>query len=323
MTKKENALRVMAFDDTAFPGGLPRYTLCYRGACHEGYEGGGHDCPLGTRWFDIWGTGWQKEHKDVMGFPRVNPLAEIKALKNYVWPDPNDERICADIYKLRKEFIGGDAFLEGANSDTLWERTYMLVGMENMMCYCYEEPEYAKEILHRIMDFQLGIAKHYLKLGVEMAAFSDDLGSQHGLLIGKDTLYEFLVPEYKRLFELYKKHNVLINFHSCGHVEPILDMFIELGVNILNPVQATANNLVKVKEKADFKMSLLGGVSSDIVMKGPVSAIDAAVKNAIRVLGKNGGYFCWPDQDMPTPQEHWDAFYAAREKYAKYPFKDE
>lgn len=99
-----------------------------------------------------------------MGFPKVNPLSDVENLKTYRWPDPNDERICRKIYKMAEDFHERDTkFLTGSHRDTLWEKAYMLVGMENMMKYFYMEPEYAKEILHKIMDFQLGIAKHYEK----------------------------------------------------------------------------------------------------------------------------------------------------------------
>ena len=65
------------------------------------------------------------------------------------------------------------------------------------MCFLYTEPEAAREVFHRIMDFQLGIAKHYLKLGVEMAGMGDDLGTQAGLLFSPEILNDFLVPEYR------------------------------------------------------------------------------------------------------------------------------
>ena len=254
-----------------------------------------------------------------MGFPRINPLAMPENLKSYIWPDPNDDRICAKIYKTRESYDGSDVFIGGSHRDTLWEKSYMLVGMENMMEYLYTEPQYAKEILHNIMDFQLGIAKHYIKSGVEIVFMGDDLGTQKSLLIGKEKLYKFFVPEYRRLFDFYRQHGVLISFHSCGHVEPVIDMFMELGVNVLNPVQATANDIVKIRTATEGKMAINGAVSTEIILNGSVSDVEAAVKNAIKTLGKNGGYFCSPDQYMTFPKENIDVFYETVDKYGKYP----
>lgn len=316
ISKKENAIRIIKFDNPEYMmTGLPCYSLGYTGCDHEGYESGGHDCPVGTKWSDIWGTGWVKEHAEVMGFPKYNPLSDINSLKGYIFPDPDDERICGRIYEMKKGYKGGDCFLGGSHRDTLWEKSYMLAGMENMMTFLYDEPGYARELLHRIMDFQIGIANHYIKLGVETVFMSDDLGMQNSLLIGADLLYEFFVPEYRRLFELYKKHGVIINFHSCGHIEPVLDMFIDLGVDVLNPVQATANDLVKVRKITENKIALQGGISTDIIMKGPAGVIESEVERTIRLLGKNGGYFCGPDQGMPFPKEHIDALWRAAENF--------
>lgn len=71
-----------------------------------------------------------------MGFPKGNPLAETGALRGYRWPDPDDERICAPIHEAARAFDRPDEqFLHGSHRDTLWEKSYMLVGMENMMDY--------------------------------------------------------------------------------------------------------------------------------------------------------------------------------------------
>ena len=319
---RENALRIIRFDKPQrIVGGVPAYGLCYHGCNHEGYDGGGHDCPVGSRWRDIWQAEWHKEHEGVMGFPRGHPLAEIENLRRYEWPDPNDERICGPVHKKAKEFPGGDLFLTGSHRETLWEKAFVLVGMENLMVYFHTEPGFARDVLHRVMDFQLGIAAHYLKAGIEIAGFSDDMGTQRGPLLGPRIMTEFLVPEYKRLFELYKKHGVLINFHSCGCIEQVLPVFMELGVDILNPVQATANNLDKVRALTQGKMALQGGVSTATIIAGPPETIEREVRQRLWQLGRNGGYFCGPDQGMPWPKAHIEAVHEAVEKYGRYPLE--
>ncbi|MCL2351360.1 MAG: hypothetical protein FWC55_02390 [Firmicutes bacterium] len=303
--------------------GLPCHGVGYFGVNHQSFGDGledGHDRPAGSVWTDIWGTTWRKENDGLMGFHIGNPLADPKSLASYKWPDPDDERICGKIYEQAEAFDrDGGAFLCGANRDTLWEKAYMLVGMENMMEYFYSEPEYAGEILHRIMDFQLGIAGHYANAGIELAALGDDLGTQCGPLLGPEIFGEFLLPEYRRLFGFYKSRNILINFHSCGHIEPLLEDFIALGADVLNPVQATANDLRRVREITEGKMALAGGVSTGLIMEGPTERIRRTVKDTIYLLGRNGGYFCQPDQGMPFPRENIEAFYQAVEEYGRYP----
>jgi uroporphyrinogen decarboxylase len=114
---------------------------------------------------------------------------------------------------------------------------------------------------------------------------------------------------------------VLVNFHSCGHIEPVLDMFLELGVDILNPVQKTANDLAAVRRKTAGRMALQGGISSGLIAGGPIPAIREEVRRCIGLLGRDGGYFCGPDQGMPWPEENYQALADAVEEFGRYPLQ--
>ncbi len=321
MNAKENALRIIRFDrPERIVGGPPCHGLAYLGCNHEGYEGGGHHLPVGSKWTDIWGTVWHREHEGVMGFPRGNPLADlVGGLARFHWPSPDDERICGPLREQARAWNREESFLTGRHRDTLWEKGYMLVGMEELMCSFHTEPGAVRELFRGIMDFQLGMARHYLELGVEMVSMGDDLGTQSGLLLSPEILEEFLVPEYRRLFDLYRSRGVMIGFHSCGHVTPVLEMFMDLGVDVLNPIQATANDLAEVRRITRGRMALQGGVSSGLVMEGPTERIRAEARRCMRLLGSDGGYFCGPDQGMPYPQEHLDALKDEIGRFGRYP----
>jgi uroporphyrinogen decarboxylase len=142
---------------------------------------------------------------------------------------------------------------------------------------------------------------------------------QCGPLLGPKIVSAFFVPEYARLFRFYEERNILINFHSCGDVESLLDTFIQLGVDVLNPIQATANDLAKIRSRTQGRMALQGGVSSATVMDGPVERITAEVRERIWQLGQYGGYFCCQDQDMPFPPSHFAALQTAVKVYGEFP----
>jgi uroporphyrinogen decarboxylase len=241
------------------------------------------------------------------------------ALRPYRWPDPDDERIWSPIYEQAGGWDREQTFLFGSHRDTVWEKAYMLVGMEDLMCYFHTEPEAVRELFHRIMDFQLGIARHYVACRVEMVGMTDDLGTQRGLLLSPDTITEFLVPEYRRLIAVHKERGVLASFHSCGHIAPILAVFMDLGVDILNPVQASANDLDEVRRRTQGRMALQGGVSSGLIAAGPVSAIRETAIDLMWRLGRDGGYFCAADQGMPWPKEHYRALEETVAEYGRYP----
>ena len=324
MNPKENALRIIHFDHPEhIMTRIPQDLIAYHGCNHEGYSGGGHHLPVGSSWTDIWGTTWRREHPGVMGFPVGNPLSNlVEGLHAFRPPNPDDERLCSLIYQQAESWDPHATFLTGSHRDTLWEKSYMLVGMENMLCYFLSEPEAVRELFHRIMDFQLGIARHYLKIGVEMVQLGDDLGSQSRLLLSPRLIHEFLVPEYRRLCNLYREQGVLINFHSCGHITPLLETFIALGINILNPIQASANDLDEVRRITQGRMALQGGVRSATVVSGPQEAIRMETIERMYQLGRQGGYFCFPDQCMPWPEEHYQALEETVEELGRYPLPD-
>jgi uroporphyrinogen decarboxylase len=97
---------------------------------------------------------------------------------------------------------------------------------------------------------------------------------------------------------------------------------MDLGVDVLNPVQATANDLQFVRERTQGRMALQGGISSGLVVAGPVERIRNEVRQRIQQLGQHGGYFCCPDQGMPWPEEHIQALREAVEEYGTYPLQE-
>jgi uroporphyrinogen decarboxylase len=323
MDARENALRIIRFEGPErIVGGPPRADVSYFGVNHEPFGGvGGHDSPLGTRWTDIWGVGWRKELPGVMGYAVHHPLADLGALRSYRWPDPDDPRICGAIHEKAGRIERAGRFVSGSHRETLWERSYNLVGMDNLMVSFHLEPNAVRDVLHHVMDFQLGIARHYAEAGIEWAGLGDDLGTQRGLLFSPEILHEFFVPEYRRLVGFYKPRGVLIGFHSCGRIQSILEVFMDLGVDVLNPIQATANDLDEVRRVTAGRMALMGGVSSFLVRDGPVERIRRTARERMWQLGREGGYFCGPDQGLDFPDAHVEALEAAVAEYGAYPLQ--
>jgi uroporphyrinogen decarboxylase len=325
MNARQNALEIIRFGrPERIVCGLPSHGLGYLGVNHEGYVGGGHHLPVGSVWTDVWGTTWKRELDGVMGFPQAHPLADFPAaLRIYAWPDPDDERICGPIYEQAKGHDPAEAFLVGSHRETLWEKSYMLVGMETLMVAFHAEPNAVRELLHRIMDFDLAIARHYAAAGADAAGMGDDLGTQLGLLLSPAIIRGFLVPEYRRLFEFYRQRQAVITFHSCGNITCLAELFIDLGVNVLNPVQATANDLDELRRVTQGRMALAGGVRSDVIVAGPIPAIRREVARRLLQLGRHGGYFCDADQGMPWPADHIQAVHAAVQELGAYPLDEQ
>ena len=320
MNAIENFYEVVKFGRPEYiPWKTPDYGLRYHGSNHEDFEGHGHHSPVGTEWTDIWGTVWHKDLPDVMAFPKRFPLEDLETLDAYTFVDPDGEKYTGLIAELLEKHNPKEAILAGSHRDTLWERAYMLVGMETLMEYFYTEPDLVKRLFRKITDFHLRMAEHYVAAGCKIAYLSDDHGTQNSLLLGEKIIREFFLPEYERLFGYYKANGVLINFHSCGHIEPMLDIFMDLGVDILNPIQASANDLDAIRAKTQGRMAILGGVNSEVLMNGTADEIRDLTKLRMEQLGKNGGYICTPDQWMPFPKDAVEILEDTVQKYGRYP----
>ena len=147
VTEKQNALEIIRFGRPEWIAeGLKDYGLHYLGCDHEGYDGGGHHLPVGARWTDIRGTDWRRGREEVMGFPRGNPLADWRRPDRLPLARPGRRaHLRQDARPVRLSRRGGVPC--GVHSGTLWEKAYMLVGMEDLMCYFYTEPDAARELL--------------------------------------------------------------------------------------------------------------------------------------------------------------------------------
>lgn len=324
MTKKENARRILTFDQPErIVTGMPVHNMFYRGCNQESLDGTmGHDSPVGSRWRDVWGVVWEKRQPGIMGFPVEHPIDDVSKVDTYVWPDPEDPRICAQIDQMAHAKTDPDTFLCGNHRNLLLEEAEVLVGMEELMTWFFDEPEALRALFARYMDFQLAIARHYLSLGVEVITCSEDLGTQISTLVSPKMFDTFLAPEYDRLFSLYRAHGVLIEFHSCGHIEPFLERFIDLGIHILNPIQGTANNLETVRRVTQGRIALHGGVRSDILLEGSAEDIERETRACMRILGRDGGYFCDMDQVMDYKPESLQVMRDTIERYGRYPLID-
>jgi len=149
-------------------------------------------------------------------------------------------------------------------------------------------------------------------------SFSEDLGTQSSLIVGPEIMEEFLLPEYERLLRLYREKGVILSLHSCGHIEPILPLLMKLGIHVLNPIQATANNLDNIRAVTQGRMALHGGVRSDIVLDGPMERIVEETKHRLRQLGRSGGYFCTVDQHMDFPPAHVETLGRTVQEFGRY-----
>jgi uroporphyrinogen decarboxylase len=102
--------------------------------------------------------------------------------------------------------------------------------------------------------------------------------------------------------------------HTCGCIQDIVDDIIEIGVDILNPLQAGANDLSYVKSRAKGRLTLYGGIDSHTVATADPHTVTECARKMLSLLGDGGGYIAYADQDLPFPIENLEAIRAVVNK---------
>ncbi|MBM3187969.1 MAG: hypothetical protein FJZ90_04510 [Chloroflexi bacterium] len=271
-------------------------------------------------WTDAWGVGWRVTLREFVPFPKVNPLPTLERLEDYRFPNPDDltmgEGMRATLAHPDRERL----FITGQLYYLLFERAWALMGMEEFLTAFYTHPEEMHALLTRITDYNIRVFDRYLELGVDAIGFSEDLGSQKALMTSPATFREFFLPQYRRCFEHALAAGKVVRFHSCGCVQDIVPDLASIGVTLLNPVQARANDLARVKADAVAGgMALQGGIDSHLLTIGTPEAVRRETLRVLRILGPQGGYVLGPDQGMPWPEENYRAMLDVAETYGKYP----
>jgi len=163
---------------------------------------------------------------------------------------------------------------------------------------------------------------------VDVLAVYQDLGTQRGEMISPTMFERFMVPHYKRMFSWIHENTAWkILFHSCGSIHRLIPHMIEMGVDILNPVQVTASNMDPKLLKAEFGDRLVfwgGGADTQSVLPfGTPDEVRRQVRERISILGAGGGFVFAPTQDIQAdvPPQNLVAMYEAVAEYGQYPLE--
>ncbi len=255
------------------------------------------------------------------------PLKEAQAVEDierYDFPDPY-ARGRFDIAKKEIEKYGSDYFIIGDCELSIFELAWHLTGMEKYMIAMAMQEEWIEKLNDKVEYWTTHLALQQVKLGVDAVWFGEDLGSQTSTLISPDMWRQSFKPRYIRMFDLLKKENpdLILIMHSDGAVAPMLDDFIEIGVDVYNPVQPNVpgSDPKELKEKYGDSLSFFGGIDQqELLPGGDVDAICKEIRYRCEVLGENGGFLLAPAhiiQADVTPETVKVMIDAARE-FGKY-----
>lgn len=256
------------------------------------------------KYVDEWQIPWQKNktydfYFNEVGEPPLSAANDLADLKKYFFPDPADyidwEALMAKSLTIPED----KALVVDRHCAGLLEMGLRIRGYAEFYSDMAAEPEMAEYVLDKILENKMKYWEAILSMVSERAdvvAECDDLGSQQGLLISRDMYRSLIKPRQKKLFAFIKSKapNAKIFYHSCGAVSELIPDFIEVGIDILNPVQTTATGMVPEKIKKEFGRDITfwgGGINTQLTLpRGTPQQVCDEVKRAIDTLSKGGGY---------------------------------
>lgn len=228
----------------------------------------------------------------------LDNIETVEDIENYSFPDPyapgRFESAIKDIEKYGKDY-----FVIGDVEITIFELAWHLTGLEKyllgMMC---EEP-WIERLNDKVEEWSTGLALQLVKAGVDAIWLGEDLGSQTSTLISPEIWRNLFKPRHKRLIKKLKQLNpdIIIIMHSDGAVAPLIDDFIEIGVDVYNPIQpnVAGSDPQELKNKFGDRICFFGGIDQQSLLPGgDVIKIYEEIRQRIQILGNGRGYLLAP-----------------------------
>lgn len=286
-----------------------------------------------TDYIDSWGSGAVEIAPDEW-FPMVHPLADattIDEVERFPWPDMDDP---SRVAHMAAEAARLTAEGEYAIMATPWllfplERAFAMQGMDRFLMNAALHPEFAEALLRRIAGLCARLMGHVLDaVGdlVDIIKIGDDLGTQQSLLMSPTMYRSILKPVHADFIaSIRRRTRAKVFFHTDGDVFPLLDDLVEIGVDILNPIQTSAGrmaDLATLKRRYGDALVFCGGIDTQRVLPhGTPNEVRAEVRRVIGELGPGGGYLLASVHTImnDVPASNILAMVDAVEAYGRYP----
>ncbi|MDR0878065.1 MAG: hypothetical protein LBN21_08440 [Treponema sp.] len=278
---------------------------------------------------DMWGLHQQKNPDGYYYNVCRRPLEDAESIEDieaYQFPEPTPymlEGLRERALKNSDKYLILEGFREPLFGMASWLR-----GTENFYIDLASRDGMIVALLDKLLAGHTRILDYLMnEVGdlIDMVKFAEDLGSQISMLISPAMYREIIKPYQARLYgHVHEKYNKKVMLHSCGAIRPIINDFIEIGVDALNPVQISAKDMIPEELKAEFGDRIVfwgGGVDTqDVLVHAAPAEVKQQVKQNINAFKKSGGYvFAQVHNIVPgVPLENIIAMYEAFHENAAY-----
>ena len=250
----------------------------------------------GDIWRDHFGVRWDKSRDKGVGVV-MEPLICEESLESFAFPDPDDPKLYGQVEKVIAE--KRDNFIIASVPMGYFERAWSLYGIENLLCDMVGNPGFVERLMERILDYNLKLIGQYITYDVDCVHINDDYGQQAGLIMRPDHWRRFFKPGLRAMTDAIKFGGKYVYFHSCGNIEEIIPDLIEIGVDIINPLQPEVMDVFRLKREYGADITFHGGVSEQHTLNfGTPDDVEREMRDKMARLGKGGGYILAPSQGM-------------------------
>jgi len=280
-------------------------------------------------WVDEFGTGYERSEYYCDYLHPVLANATLYDLKQYKFPDPRDPaRFEGLMEKAAGLYEKTDYALISGNIQALYYIAWVLRGMEQFMVDTVINRDFADYLMDKIVEWNIAFLDEYLSaIGdfIEYHWIGDDWGVQNGPLISIEMFKEIVGPRFKKIIDFIKsKTRARIIYHTCGATRWIMEDLIEIGVDIVHPLQANAaGNEDAERLKMDFgkRMVFHGNTNNQGVFHRGKNEVIADALYRIRHLAPGGGYIFSSGHNIQAnmPPENIVALFQTTKEYGKYP----
>ncbi|HBX68831.1 MAG TPA: hypothetical protein DEH25_05460 [Chloroflexi bacterium] len=280
--------------------------------------------PEGT-WIDEWGIAnvpGSMFHFSKMVKPLVNAQT-VDEILTYPLPDFSRPECWQPIAQDVAEYQG-QGYAVGAGLEmTIFEISWYLRGMEDLMADMLQNPDMAIALLDRITDLRVYQARKFAQLGVDVLALGDDISMQTGMLMSPRMWRKWFKPRLAAVIAAARevKPDILVQYHTDGDCRAVIPELIEVGVDILNPIQPECMDPVEIKKEYGDRLSFSGTIGTQTTMPhGSPDDVRAAVKKMVETVGAGGGLFLAPTH-VVEPDVSWEnvlAFVEACREFGTY-----
>ncbi len=264
---------------------------------------------------DEWGIGWRSvQYQTAYGEGRYtevvdHPLADDEAVESYQSPDPERPELYLEARKTLDKFQD-DYYICGGVVTTIFETAWALRGLDRLLLDLLEKPELTEKILDIPFKYHLTVARKLAKMGVDMIWLGDDVGMQNSMLISPSTWRKFLKPRMARLIREIKEINpdLKVAYHSDGDIYPIIPDLIEIGLDVLNPVQPKSLDPEELNREFGDQLCFWGTIDEQQTLPfGSPDDVRDEVRKRLKTIGKDGGLIIGPTHhlQLDTPLENF------------------